>query len=287
MAATEALRTVSLSPAHAEDGLRLSAEADWNQTSLDWHLMLETGEGIGQLTADGELVASAVILPYGRRLAWIGMVLTSEAYGRRGLATANLHWAIRRCEELGLIAGLDATPTGREVYRPLGFADVFGLTRFKAEAPVAAAGAPEGVTLRPMLVDDLDRVASFDADAFGADRRHLVAYLRAAAPESGWIAERGSDLEGFVLGRPGRLARHLGPLCAAYVETAKALLARALGERREPVSIDVPDDRSAFAAWLEECRFARVRPFTRMLKDAGTIPGDPRRLFAIAGPELG
>jgi GNAT superfamily N-acetyltransferase len=287
MAATEALRTAPLSPAHSEDGLRLSAEAGWNQTAPDWRLMLETGEGIGQLTADGELAASAVILPYGGRLAWIGMVLTSETYRRRGLATANLRWAIRRCEELGLIAGLDATPAGREVYRPLGFGDAFGLTRFAAEAPVATAGAPDGVTLRPMLAGDLDRVARLDADAFGAERRHLLAYLRRSAPESAWVAERGSGLEGFVLGRPGRLARHVGPLCAAEVGIARVLLARALGERREPVSIDVPDDRSAFAAWLETCEFARVRPFTRMLKDARSIPGEPSRIFAIAGPELG
>jgi GNAT superfamily N-acetyltransferase len=287
MAVTEALRTGPLSPEHAEDGLRLSAEAGWNQTAPDWRLMLEVGEGIGQLTAEGELVASAVILPYASRLAWIGMVLTSEAFRRRGLATANLRWAIRRCEELGLIAGLDATPAGREVYRPLGFEGAFGLTRFKAEAPVATATAPEGVTLRPMLGNDLDRVAEADADAFGAERRHLVAYLRRAAPESGWIAERGNRLEGFVLGRPGRLARHIGPLCAADGEIATALLARALGERREPVSIDVPDDRSILAAWLGTCGFAPVRPFVRMLKDALSVPGDPRRLFAIAGPELG
>ena len=287
MAATEALRTEPLSPAHAEGGFRLSAEAGWNQTAPDWRLMLETGEGIGQLTADGELAASALILPYGGRIAWIGMVLTSETFRRRGLATANLRWAIRRCEELGLIAGLDATPAGREVYRPLGFEGVFGLTRLRAETPAAVAGAPEGVTLRPMLVDDLDRVARADADAFGAERHHLVAYLRKAAPESGWIAEGGSGLEGFVLGRPGRLAWHIGPLCAQDVEVARALLGRALDDRKEPVSIDVPDDRSAFAAWLETCGFARVRPFTRMLKDAQSEPGDPRRLFAIAGPELG
>jgi GNAT superfamily N-acetyltransferase len=287
MAATEALRTAPLSPAHAKDGFRLSAEAGWNQTAPDWRLMLETGEGIGQLAADGGLAASAVILPYGGRLAWIGMVLTSETFRRRGLATANLHWAIRRCEELGLIAGLDATPAGREVYRPLGFADVFGLTRFKAEAPVAAAGPPEGVTLRPMGMDDLDRIAQADADAFGAERRHLVGYLHRAAPEAGWVAESKRGLEGFVFGRPGRLARHIGPLCASDAEVAKALLARALGGRHEPVSIDVPDDRSAFAAWLAECGFVWIRPFTRMLKGARSVPGDPRRLFAIAGPELG
>ena len=287
MADTEALRTAPLSLAHAEDGFRLSAEMGWNQTAADWRLMLETGEGIGQLTAEGELVASAVILPYGNRLAWIGMVLTTGAFQRRGLATANLCWAIRRCEELGLVAGLDATPAGREVYRPLGFSDLLGLTRFRADAPALTADAPGEVTLRPMLVDDVDRVASADADAFGAERHHLIAYLREAGPEVGWIAGRGPDLEGFVLGRPGRLARHVGPLCARDVVVARALLAVALGDRQKPVSIDVPDGQSAFVAWLEACGFAPVRPFTRMLKDARSAPGDPGRLFAIAGPDLG
>jgi hypothetical protein len=287
MAPTEALRTALLSPAHAEDGFRLSAEAGWNQTAADWRLMLESGEAIGQFTPDGQLVASAVILPYGGRLAWIGMVLTTGGFRRRGLATTNLRWAIRRCEELKLIAGLDATPAGREVYRPLGFADVFGLTRFKAEAPSATAPAPDDVRLRPMRADDLDRIARAEADALGAERRHLVAYSWQAAPEGAWLAEGATGLEGFVLCRPGRLARHIGPLCAGRVETAKALLARALENRREPASIDVPDDQRAFAAWLGECGFAPVRPFTRMLKDARPVPGDARRIFAIAGPELG
>jgi GNAT superfamily N-acetyltransferase len=287
MALTEALRTALLSPAHAEDGFRLSAEAGWNQTAADWRLMLESGEAIGEFTPDGQLVASAVILPYGGRLAWIGMVLTTESFRRQGLATANLRWAIRRCGELGLIAGLDATPAGREVYRPLGFADLFCLTRFKAEAPSAASRAPDGMTLRPMGADDLDRIARAEADALGAERRRLVAYLRQAAPEGAWLTDGAAGLEGFVLSRPGRLARHIGPLCAGRVEVAKALLARALDSRREPASIDVPDDQRAFAAWLGECGFAPVRPFTRMLKDAASVPGDPRPIFAIAGPELG
>ena len=83
--------------------------------------MLAEGEAIGQFTAEDELVASALILPYGERIAWIAMVLTTERFRRRGLATQNLNWAIARCRERALIAGLDATPEGSEVYRPLGF----------------------------------------------------------------------------------------------------------------------------------------------------------------------
>ena len=106
--------------------MALSSEAGWNQTVPDWHFMLGAGEARGQVTAAGALVASALILPYDDRIAWIGMLLTTESHRRRGLATANLRWAILRCAARGLIAGLDATPAGREVYAPLGFRGLSG-----------------------------------------------------------------------------------------------------------------------------------------------------------------
>ncbi len=93
-AITEPLRTARLSTAQAAAGFALSAEAGWNQTVDDWRLMLAEGEAIGQFTADDELVASALILPYGERIAWIAMVLTTERFRRRGLATRNLNLAM-------------------------------------------------------------------------------------------------------------------------------------------------------------------------------------------------
>jgi GNAT superfamily N-acetyltransferase len=291
MAATEQLRTARLDPGHAEAGAHLSAEAGWNQTADDWRLMLQTGEAIGQLTADGELVASALILPYGGRggskVAWIAMVLTTGRWRRCGLATANLRWAIDRCRARGLIAGLDATPEGRLVYRPLGFRDAFGLCRFRCAAPAPAPVEASGITVRPMRSDDLAAATRLDAEAFGARRRQLIAYLRANQPDRAFVAKADGQLTGMVLARAGRVALHLGPLYAHSPEIATALTARALTGVQRPVSLDVPDAQSRLVEWLSQGGFRPVRPFIRMMQSAHPQLGRPELAFAIAGPEFG
>jgi GNAT superfamily N-acetyltransferase len=291
--------TRALRPDDAAAAIALSDEAGWNQTVADWRFMLAAGEARGQLTPAGALVASALILPYDDRVAWIGMVLTTESHRQRGLATENLRWALDRCAERDLIAGLDATPAGREVYAPLGFTDLWGLQRLRAERPVLSEPAHQTV-IRPMQDDDLAAVAALDGEAFGVGRAPLMAYLRVSLPGCAWVAERerSGDLAGFVLGRPGQLTTHIGPLIAHDPEAAAALVGRAIaqlalaGSGPEPapassVSIDVPDGQRAFRDRLLAAGFAPVRPFTRMLRRKRTAFGRAGLMFAIAGPELG
>jgi hypothetical protein len=229
-----------------------------------------------------------LILPYDERIAWIAMVLTTESHRRRGLATENLRWAIERCAARGLIAGLDATPAGREVYAPLGFVDLWRLQRLRADRP-ALQEPDHPHVIRPMRTDDLPAAVVLDAEAFGAARTALLAYLHGCQPGCAWIAENGrtGGLEGFVLGRPGRATLHIGPLIARDPDTATALAARAIALGSAPVSIDVPNGQSVFLQRLTLAGFAPLRPFTRMLRSANPGPAGADTMFAIAGPELG
>jgi GNAT superfamily N-acetyltransferase len=287
-APTEELRTAPLAEVNAAAGFLLSAEAGWNQTVDDWRQMLEDGEAIGQFSAAKQLVASALILPYGERLAWIAMVLTTASCRRRGLATSNLRWAIERCRERGLLAGLDATPDGVEVYRPLGFQEVCGLQRLRAEQPAAQQFPRGDVAIRPLqAARDLDAIARLDGRVFGADRRRLLAYLGRSEPRRALLAQAHGDLAGFVLARPGRVALHIGPLVAQSPTVAALLLAQALVGSSGPVLIDVPDHQSDFQALLQSAGFEPVRPFTRMVQGAPEKLGDMANCFAIAGPEFG
>jgi GNAT superfamily N-acetyltransferase len=290
-AATEPLETRALGPDDAEAATALSSEAGWNQTALDWHFMLAAGEARGQVTAAGALVASALILPYDDRIAWIAMVLTTESHRRRGLATANLRWAIERCAAGGLVAGLDATPAGREVYAPLGFTDLWGLQRLRADRP-ALLQASAHAAIRPMQTGDLAAVAALDADAFGARRDALLAFLHGCEPGCAWMAQdSGGEVAGFVLGRAGRATLHIGPLIARNADVATALAARAIAQataaEEMPVSIDVPDGQGLFRQRLLVAGFTPLRPFTRMLRRNGATAGGADLMFAIAGPELG
>lgn len=287
-ATTEALRTIRLTEAHAPAASALSAEAGWNQTVDDWQLLLSDGEAIGQVAVDHRLVASALLLPYGERIAWIAMVLTSADHRRRGLATANLRWAIERCGERGLIAGLDATPEGVEVYRPLGFQEVCGLQRLRAARPQVTRPARGVVAIRPLqAARDLDAIARLDGAVFGVERRRLLDHLRRSQPQRALLAEAEGKLAGLVLARTGRIALHIGPLVARNATVARLLLAQALVGADGPVSIDVPDRQSGFVDMLQGAGFEPVRPFTRMVQGPPEALGDMTTCYAIVGPEFG
>lgn len=250
--------------------------------------MIADGLAWGQIAPEGALVATSLILAHGDRVGWIAMVLTTKSHRRLGIATANLRFALERCEERGLIAGLDATPAGREVYAPLGFADAFALQRLVAERPSAPRRGGRDVAIRPLrTAADLDWVAQMDAATFGAERRTLLMYLRESEPKRALLAESRGRLAGFVLARPGRHGLHLGPLAADDDSVALALLKQAVAGSAGPVSIDVPAASEGFLAALAEAGFEPVRPFMRMFRQAPEPIGDPGRCYAVAGPEFG
>ena len=288
---TEALRQVGLSPEHVEAGAGLSALIGWNQTSEDWRYLLAHGDGVGLLTPEGSLVASAMALPYGR-FAWICPVLVAPDYRRRGLATRLMNEVLQRQEAIGRVPGLDATPDGREVYRQIGFRDVYRLGRYRAETvpvppPGSPDGPPDGPDVRRLTAADLAQVAPVDRRLFGADRLELLFHLRRRQPDAAFGAWRDGRLAGYVLARDGREATQLGPLAAADDTVAQSLAAAALGAVQGPVYIDVADARAGFIEWLEAGGFVLQRPYIRMVRGRAAGFDDPAWLYAIAGSELG
>lgn len=283
---TDALRAAPLRAEHADHAVQLSADASWNQTAEDWREMIRHGQGWGRFTQTGQLVATTLLLPYAQQIAWIAMVLVAARHRHQGVASALLSQALQRCEELGLSAGLDATPDGRRVYRTQGFSDLFGLQRFQCARPRHRAVEVEGVSLREFGTLDAKRVVRLDAEVFGVPRPDLVAYLQDAEPRRAVVAKSTGRLVGFVLARPGRRALHLGPVTAQRAEIAQALVSRALMGAKGPIVIDVPDHQDRFQAWLTSAGFVPIRPFMRMARGAAQL-GDPKRAFAVAGPEFG
>src|SRR5215472_11367337 len=90
---------------------QLSAQAGWNQTEEDWRTLLELGpEGCLAIEVDGHLAATTTLLCYGRRLAWIGMVLTKAEFQRRGFAKRLFREALKQADAMGIATiKLDAT----------------------------------------------------------------------------------------------------------------------------------------------------------------------------------
>jgi len=262
----------------------LSIEAGWNQNVADWRFMLGAGRGFGCRGADGKWQASSLVLPLGDRLAWISMVLVTEALRRGGVGTSLLKRCLAEVKESGAVAGLDATEQGRPIYLPLGFHDLYRISRWhfdgaKAETSKAA--------IRPMVSADLPAIIAYDCALSGMERPALLRHLASRQPKAAWVAEAGGRLKGFVLGREGRNANSIGPVVADDETTGLALIAKAVASVPGHFIIDVPDAHAEISRWLQGQGAVSPRGYMRMT--LGDAPGlsDPSHLFALAGPELG
>ena len=145
------LRLRTLTGTDGTAGGRLAAEAGWNQNAADWAYLLANGLGWGYEDEPARLGATAMILPYGGAVAWIGMVLVTGPWRKRGIATALLRHCLHEAEDRGWLPGLDATEAGRKVYLPLGFAEIYPLTRLVGE-PAAPVGGHDDSGCRPMTL---------------------------------------------------------------------------------------------------------------------------------------
>ncbi|HZL28367.1 MAG TPA: GNAT family N-acetyltransferase [Acidobacteriaceae bacterium] len=145
----------TLTPADVPSAMELSKAANWNQTPEDWLRVLQlAGEGFRCVEAAGKIVATASLLPYGTRLAWIGMVLTRPENRRRGFARELMEDLIARAEGNKIrTLKLDATNEGRPLYESLGFI---------VEETVERWGRPAAMVTLHGCVDD--RGAAIDSE---------------------------------------------------------------------------------------------------------------------------
>jgi GNAT superfamily N-acetyltransferase len=274
MGATDHLAIVTLGANDARTGLALSQEAHWNQNEADWRLFLTHGTVFGIRDGD-HLIATAALLPYASGNAWISMVLVTQNWRRRGLATKLLDACLDAAAKHDLTTWLDATPAGATVYGPLGFAPTLELRRLRL-AGAATAAAPK---LAPD--SNLDEMIARDCRAMGFDRGAL---LRELSGRSGsQLVSHGSAM-GLI--RDGRTARHIGPLFADHARSATALIETIAQSETGPILIDVVSEHGEFIKHLTASGWTIERPFQRMrFGRAATQDAEPP--FAVAGPEYG
>jgi GNAT superfamily N-acetyltransferase len=260
------------------DAMRLKEAANWNQSERDWrNVMRLAPEGCFGIDCDGRLAASATAVPFGRELAWIGMVLTHPDYRGRGFARALMERSIEYLEACGVEwLKLDATDMGRPLYAKLGFEDECLVERWARQpAPCEVAELPQ--------LEELP--LALDREACGADRadllRLLLQFETAAGPQGG-----------YAMGRPGTKAAYFGPCVSRSADEARQMLAWFVARHAgETVYWDLLPDNAAAASLARDFGFAPVRRLVRMAR-----PGTPAArpfvhndclVFGIAGFEYG
>jgi len=289
MASTDALDVRPIALEQSDAVWPLSIEAGWNQNVADWRFMLGAGRGFGCTGTDGTWQASSLVLPLGQKLAWISMVLVTQARRRGGVGTELLKRCIEEVRSAGAVAGLDATDQGRPIYLGLGFRDLYRIARWHFDRVAGeAVPPPQGIAIRPIVHADLPRLATYDRPLTGMERPSILVHLALRQPARAWIAEDvGGKIAGFVLGREGRTATSLGPVVADSEAVALALISKAAAVAPGPFIIDVPEAHRAMREWLEAQGATSPRGYMRMTLGEAKGLDDPGHVFALAGPELG
>lgn len=278
---------LSLRPMTSHDvdlGMRLKAQAGWNQIPADWRRFLELEPG-GCFVAEweGRPVATTTTCVFGQ-VAWIAMVLVDEPFRHRGIATRLVQRALEYLDGRSVATvRLDATKYGRPVYERIGFVAEHDFVRMQGLAkPVA------NETLAELsLPSNLDALAALDRQATGTDRRRLLERLAMEYPTTTRVLEDAGSATGYVMLRPGANATQIGPAAARSEEAGRRACDWALGQcAGRPVFVDVPVDNAAAIAWARQKGLTEQRTFTRMSRGR-LVEEDVGLLWASSGPEKG
>src|SRR5579863_1387565 len=96
----------ALGPDDVGAAAALNAAVGWNQVAADWRMMLAHGHAFGLVPNDPArgpaLVATALTVTLGERLAWISMVLVDPGWRRQGFGTRLLKRCIAALAETGV-----------------------------------------------------------------------------------------------------------------------------------------------------------------------------------------
>jgi GNAT superfamily N-acetyltransferase len=273
-------------PTDVSSAMELSTAANWNQTSEDWCRIIQLYSGGCRCVEDAEkIVATATLLPYGTRLAWIGMVLTRPEYRRQGLARRLMEDIIAIAERRGIhTLKLDATDEGRPLYESLGFVvdktverwgrDSGELSSAKEDVnnDVARQDHPNGLHIS-------DELVARDTEAFGVSREGLLETLSKSGSGN-------ATSGGYVLSRPGRTARYLGPCVASSETEARLLIAAHLEDPENKWYWDLLPANPKAVRCAEKFGFTRRRVLWRMRRGE-MMENNDAMVYAIAGFELG
>jgi GNAT superfamily N-acetyltransferase len=295
-------RLTRLSESDIPGLIALSDQLGWDYAVPELQTALGAGIAFGHKTADGLLVSSAAIFPYGEQLASLGVVMVHSEHRRSGLGRTVtrrvLDWLE---EESSFVPGqqipvvLVATAMGRPLYETLGFHTVETLHKCLTDrylAPEQPFTLLQGYELVPVSEEEataealFEQLVQLDAAAVGGDRRDFLR-LRLQQAEQRFVLLQEGQPVGFGLGVQGPAYRVLGPIVAPDEATARSLVDTLARAKEGELRIDVPSCHDGLVTMLTKCGFEVVNQPPVMLYGAEALTRDLHRLYAIAAQAYG
>lgn len=278
------MRIRRLDRADVDAAVDLSTQVGWNQLRADWVRLVELyPDGCYAGIVDGELVATTTVATYADRASWIGMVLVDDDHRRQGYGTTMFEHALAETGgQEPEILGLDATDSGRPLYRRANFVDAARIGRWCGVLTAVESQAD---------VDELeacpDAVHALDRRVCGVDRSRLLDRLLGEPGSAGFVRVDEGAVRGYAIVRPGRNHWQVGPVVGVRREDAAHLfdaVANHLGDESVIVDAVRTDDTDDL---LSAHGLTVQRTLSRMRYERADLPLWDDGLWAAAGLELG
>jgi len=264
--------------------LRQTAREGWDTARhrVEIHLAHDPG-GAFIADEDGEPIGMVTTTRYATA-GFIGNLVVVPERRSRGVGRLLMEHGLAHLEATGVSAvRLDGDAPGIPLYRSLGFVDEWESRRYRATAP----DRESSVGVRAMTESDLDQVCALDGPVFGDDRGRLLRLLTPRC-ELRLVVDNASGVAGFLLAERTLRGVRIGPVAAVDVSAARSLLgaccAAVVGRT---VTIGVPGLNAAGCGLLDALGFCATESSLRMVRGRLEAVGDPCRVFAIAGGDIG
>lgn len=271
----------TMTPAHLDGALTLSAQAGWPHRREDWEMGLSVSHGVVGIIED-RVVATCLMTPYGANGATINLVIVDASMRGKGLGGKLMTEALRLAGDRTCY--LVATREGLPLYEKLGFVATGDVVQH--QGIVEDTVAPERVTWTDP--EDFERLVALDRAAYGHDRADLMQVLRRNA-NFAVIRDHGK-VQAFAASRLFGRGQVIGPVVARSGHEARQLinflLAQNLGHF---VRVDT-NAATGLGPWLAERGLAHVGGGIAMVHTSnGREPTKSGRhwTYALASQALG
>lgn len=210
-----AVTLASMTEAHLNAAHALSKAAGWPHRREDWANALALSQGVVALCG-GAVVGTGMCTRFDGR-ARLSLIIVAAQMRGRGLGRRIVTELIACGGELPM--SLTATQDGYPLYRKLGFETATGVAQYQGILRTPGP-APQHPDIRPVAAGEMGAIFDMDRRATGTGRAALLKAL--AARGQFWRADAG-----YICRVPFGRGLVLGPLVAADLATAQALLATA------------------------------------------------------------
>ena len=280
----------------------------WKQADLAYVADSTLREGWGHTARDVErcrnLEPSGCFIAesYGKRvghvfsvvfgeIGWIGLLIVNSEKRGIGVGAALMEAAISYLEENGAkTIKLEAVEKAAPLYRRLGFVDVFDSLRYRGMPQLNGKMPRKIETASVMDEADIDEIAEFDAQYFGANRLSILKSLHSDFPQYCFCAKENQRMNGYIMARKTLDEFWIGPWISVDSKVAEFLFSSLFESMRKEsryLRLGFPALNTNARKLVDKLGLHLVGKSIHMIRGDRKGQGGLTCIYGIGGPEKG